>query len=122
MRGVFDEAEAAALQVIDLEAQQFGEKEEVVRHRESPEPIKIDPWSARSSRLLRWFRLRPTWSFSSTMAQAEWRPQQKSSLGVDWGGDGGCTGRGERRKGTYSMWRDFVEALESLGEAFDLVF
>ena len=37
--GVFDEAEAAALEVIDLEAQQFGEKEEVVRHRESPEPI-----------------------------------------------------------------------------------
>ena len=37
--GVFDQAEAAALKVIDLEAQQFGEKEEVVRHRESPEPI-----------------------------------------------------------------------------------
>ena len=35
-RGVFDEAEAAALQVIDLEAQQFGKEEEFVRHRESP--------------------------------------------------------------------------------------
>ncbi len=51
--GVFDQAQAAALQVIDLEAQKFGEKEEVVRHRESPEPITIDPWSARSSRLKR---------------------------------------------------------------------
>ena len=38
--GVFDQAKTAALQVKDLEAQQFGKKEEFVRHRESPEPIK----------------------------------------------------------------------------------
>jgi hypothetical protein len=37
-RGVFDQAETAALQIIDPEAQQFGKKEEVVRHRESPSP------------------------------------------------------------------------------------
>src|SRR5580658_2053934 len=47
-RGVFDQAQAAALQVINLEAQQFGEKKKFVRHRESPEPIKYDPWSART--------------------------------------------------------------------------
>ena len=81
--GVFDQAEPAALQVIDLEAQQFGEKEEFVRHRESPEPINDDPWSARSLGSCGFVRLRPTWSFSSTMPQGERMPQQKSSIG-DW--------------------------------------
>ncbi len=34
------------------------------------------------SRLKRFsIRLRPTWSFSSTMPQAEWRPQQKVHFG-----------------------------------------
>jgi hypothetical protein len=37
--GVLNDAQPAPLQVIDLEAQQFGEKEDFVRHRESPEPI-----------------------------------------------------------------------------------
>ena len=32
-------ADLAALQVMDLEAKQFGEKEDIVRHRDSPEPI-----------------------------------------------------------------------------------
>jgi hypothetical protein len=40
---VFDEAETAALEVVDLAAKQFGEKEDLVRHRESPAPINDDP-------------------------------------------------------------------------------
>ena len=31
--GVFDDAESAPLQVIDLEAQQFGEVQDLIRHR-----------------------------------------------------------------------------------------
>jgi hypothetical protein len=36
---VFYNAQGAPLQVIDLEAQQFGKKEDLIRHRESPKPI-----------------------------------------------------------------------------------
>ncbi len=37
--GIFDKAEAAAFEVVDAETEQLREKEDVVRHRESPVPI-----------------------------------------------------------------------------------
>src|ERR1022692_5218053 len=79
--GVFDEAQSAALQVIDLEAQQFGEEEEFIRHRESPESINVQARrSPRFSLLSGPFWNAPTFSCCSiiTMTQRRWTWQQKN--------------------------------------------
>src|ERR1022692_2214846 len=81
--GVFDEAQSAALQVIDLEAQQFGEEEEFIRHRESPESINVQARrSPRFSLLSGPFWNAPTFSCCSiiTMTQSWWTWQQKKRV------------------------------------------
>ena len=53
LRRFKNEAQSAALQVIDLEAQQFGEEKDFVRHRESPEFIRCKQGARKDSRLKR---------------------------------------------------------------------
>ena len=115
--GVFDQAETAALQVIDLEAQQFGEKEEFVRHRESPEPINIDLSSARILGCCGRCSAAPymvvQFYYGASGAGAA---TTKLCLGAVEG-----MGAGHVKKHMFDV-AGLVQPLETLGEALDLVF